>query len=244
VTHPDDPTAICSDVVFIAVPDPQIGKAADAISKRISGPSVVFHISGSLPSKILFGKFHDQVSIGSMHPLVALSDPDTGSFAFTGAYFCLEGDPRAIDIGREIATGLGGKPFTIGSDSKALYHAAAVISAGHVVALFDIACEVLEMSEATGPAPSEILLPLLESVVINLKKMSTSRALTGSFARGDIGTIERHLEALKKENLTDALDVYRILGRRSTLLASSNGLDEDVCHEVLRALNLDKGNFE
>ena len=63
-----------------------------------------------------------------------------------------------------------------------------------------------------------ILPPLLLTAVQNLADKDPARALTGTFSRGDIETVKRHLEALKSNELTDALELYRLLGKRSLKL--------------------------
>jgi predicted short-subunit dehydrogenase-like oxidoreductase (DUF2520 family) len=58
---------------------------------------------------------------------------------FRDVYFCVEGDARAVRIARMLVAQLGGRSFTVTSESKPLYHASAVRASGHVVALFDLA---------------------------------------------------------------------------------------------------------
>ena len=60
-----------------------------------------------------------------------------------GAFWSVEGDKAALRVGKAIVRDLGGKSFSIRSEDKPLYHAAAVMSAGNVVALFDVALEML-----------------------------------------------------------------------------------------------------
>ena len=135
------------------------------------------------------------------------------------AFWCLEGDPPAIRAAREIVKSLGGQSFSIKPNKKALYHAAAVMVSGHTVALFDLAIAMLIKSGLSRRRAREILLPLIESNIRNLSKLDVGRALTGSFVRGDAATIQRHLRALRNSNQRDALEVYRVLGKRSLELA-------------------------
>ncbi|HMO80980.1 MAG TPA: DUF2520 domain-containing protein [Pyrinomonadaceae bacterium] len=236
----DERTPITSSVVLVAVPDPFIAQTAELLSERIKQASCVLHISGSLPSDILLGKFAGSVPVGSFHPLVSLSDASTGRSSFQGAFFCVEGDAESVKIGNELAIALGGRPFTIEPRMKPLYHAAAVMAAGHVVALFDLACEVLSKTGLAGPSPPEVLWPLVASAVDNLRVQTASRSLTGSFARGDLETIERHIDALQGEGPFLALQAYRLLGAHSVDLARAEGVDENICRAIMDVLNLDK----
>lgn len=236
----DERTPITSSVVLVAVPDPFIAQTAELLSERIKQASCVLHISGSLPSDILSGKFVGSVPVGSFHPLVSLSDASAGRSSFQGAFFCVEGDAESVKIGNELAIALGGRPFTIEPRMKPLYHAAAVMAAGHVVALFDLACEVLSKTGIAGPSPPEVLWPLVASAVDNLKGQTASRSLTGSFARGDLETIKRHIDALRGEGPFLALQAYRLLGAHSVDLARAEGVDENICRAIMDVLNLDK----
>ena len=63
-------------------------------------------------------------------------------------------------------------------------------------------------------------MPLLESTVANLSVSEPAKALTGTFARGDLVTVRRHLQALaNNKGLGEALTAYKLLGRRSLELA-------------------------
>jgi predicted short-subunit dehydrogenase-like oxidoreductase (DUF2520 family) len=132
---------------------------------------------------------------------------------------------------------LGGKSFSIKTREKALYHAAAVMSAGNVVALFDIATEMLSRTGLSGAQSREVLLGLLESTVRNLKAQKPEKALTGPFARGDIETSRQHITALKAASLHDASKTYVLLGKRSIDLARKQGLPELAALELKQLLD-------
>ena len=87
------------------------------------------------------------------------------------------------------------------------------MASGNVTALFDVALEMLRECGLTRSQAQQALLPLLTSAVKNLEKLDPAAALTGTFARGDLETVKRHLDALK--NNRPALELYRLLGLRS-----------------------------
>jgi predicted short-subunit dehydrogenase-like oxidoreductase (DUF2520 family) len=119
-----------------------------------------------------------------------------------------------------IVRDLGGKSFSIRSEDKPLYHAAAVMSSGNVVALFDVALEMLVQCGLTRKTARSILQPLIASTVRSLETKDPAQALTGTFSRGDLETVKRHLAALNKNK--DALELYRLLGKRSLKLAKKH----------------------
>jgi len=219
ITTPDD--AIDAVIAQLAA----VFKARRESSKNIPRAArVALHVSGALSSEVLEGLREVGFAVGSLHPLVSVSDSLSGSRLFDGAYFSIDGDAAAKRVARGMVRVLGGKSFTLGAGTKALYHAAAVTASGHVVALFDIALEMLGRCGLTQPNAQKILLPLLESTVTNLASKSPPRALTGTFARADLSTARQHLAAIKSEKLTDALSAYRLLGKRSIQLARAAGV--------------------
>src|SRR5205085_5709383 len=141
--------------------DNEIEKAAAELSEKVGRGSVVFHTSGSKSSTALDALRAVGCSVASMHPLVSVSDPSLGPERFAGAFFCVEGDPKAAALGQEIAIALGGRPFSIDTKFKTLYHAAAVTACGHLVALFDAAVEMMGKTGLSPEKAKEILLPLV-----------------------------------------------------------------------------------
>src|ERR1051325_7523130 len=90
---------------------------------------------------------------------------------------------------------------------------------GNVIALFDVALEMLMHCGLSRKTARSILTPLIASTVRSLATKDPAQALTGTFSRGDVKTVKRHLAALKQHELTDALELYCRLGKRSLKLA-------------------------
>jgi len=209
-----------ADLVLISVPDDQIAAVATELSGlNLDRPATVLHTSGALSSAVLASLKNKGWSTGSLHPLISVSDWHA---AIRGAFWCVEGDARAVRIGKTIVRDLEGRSFSIRSREKPLYHAAAVMTSGNVTALFDVALEMLVASGLTRKTARQILQPLLASTVQNLETKDPAQALTGTFSRGDVETVKRHLAALKRSGLTDALELYRILGKRSLKLTKNH----------------------
>jgi predicted short-subunit dehydrogenase-like oxidoreductase (DUF2520 family) len=137
----------------------------------------------------------------------------------------VEGDPEAVLFANAIVADLGGFSFSINTSKKALYHASAVMACGHLVALVDAALEMIVECGINRSFAKEILMPLVASTVRNLAHQDAAAALTGPFARGDLGTVERHLAVLKTLPDHRQLQVYALLGDRSLDLALEKGAD-------------------
>lgn len=228
-----------SRIVLIATPDDEIANVAQRLAGTQQNPvkgRTVLHTSGALSSDVLKPLAGIGFQVGSLHPLVSVSDPRTGPANLRGAFYCVEGQSAAARAARTIVRDLKGRSFSISSSNKPLYHAAAVMASGHVVALFDLAAEMLVQCGLNSGKARQVLLPLLESTVNNLLKSDPASALTGTFARGDFATVQRHLQALSQKKLSRALEVYKILGAQSLKLAASNSIDAELLVRARRAL--------
>ena len=219
---PGELSGISSEVVLITTRDDQINGTAEQIAQEADCSGVIFlHTSGSRTSAALDALKAKGAVTGSLHPLVSISDPFIGSDRFEGAYFCVEGDPEAVAAAGSIAEGLGGRPFEIPTDSKPLYHAAAVMACGHLVALISEALEVLTACGPDRETSKDILLPLIQSTVGNLEEQDLPEALTGTFARADSETFRAHLEAFDGSVSDEIITSYLLLARRSLELAAA-----------------------
>src|SRR5687767_76769 len=214
-----------TDLIVIATPDDVIAATAGKLATCLEWRSVqttALHTSGALSSEVLAPLAKAGFETGSIHPLVSISEPMSGSEALRGAFYCLEGTKEATALAGLLVADLGGHSFSIKPENKALYHAAAVMASPHVTALLDLAAETLAACGLSKPTARKVLVPLLESTVNNLKTSTPQKALTGTFARGDVATVREHLRALSGRELGAALKVYRLLGLHSIQLAEKN----------------------
>ncbi len=232
-----------STIILLATPDDEIANAAQRLAgarRNLLKGSIVLHTSGALSSDVLEPLKRVGYHVGSLHPLVSVSDPRIGQQSLRDAFYCIEGDAAATRTARAIVRDLNGHSFTISSDTKPLYHAAAVMASGHVLALYDLATEMLVRCGLKRSNALRVLLPLLQSTVTNLFRSDPARALTGTFARGDEATVRNHLRALSRDGLLEAFEVYKLLGAHSLELAVRNGLEPKLAQQINRALTAAK----
>jgi predicted short-subunit dehydrogenase-like oxidoreductase (DUF2520 family) len=238
-----------SDLILITTPDDAIAGIAEMIAlfHKTSGRQVVLHTSGALSSEVLQPLKTAGFFTGSMHPLVSVGYPPDGAAALQGAFYCLEGDESAVETAQQIVRDFGGESFHVNTESKALYHAAAVIASPHLVALFDLVLELFRLTGVEQNVAYKILLGLVDSTVTNLHARDddgayrgAARALTGTFARGDVGTVELHLKALRQHK--EALAIYKLLGLRSLQLAEQSGLDRERLEHIRKLLEVQAQN--
>jgi predicted short-subunit dehydrogenase-like oxidoreductase (DUF2520 family) len=198
---PPGPAARGVDLCVIATPDDQVPAVAAAIEP--DHLAVVAHLSGALGLDALVP--HPRRA--TLHPLVALPDPDRGARALTGAWFAVSGDPMA----RNVAADLDGHVVEVTDEHRAAYHAAACIASNHLVTLL----AQVERIAATAGVPLEAYLDLVRTTLENVTALGPAAALTGPVARGDWETIERHRAALAPEEWP----LYEALARATASLA-------------------------
>lgn len=205
-------------LAILAVPDDALAGVARALH-LYSGQAIV-HTSGLHDAGVLSPALAAGTSAGSFHPLVAFADLDRALAALPGATVAIEGNEALLGLLAEMATSLGAVPVRLAPDSKAAYHAAAVLAAGGLTALLDVVAAVAAPTGLDEAGALAVYGPLAAQALANARALGTGAALTGPAVRGDSGTIEAHLAAVAGAG-EEALDVYRALGRRQVTLAEA-----------------------
>ena len=203
------------NIIFITTPDDIIKKIADKISEESNLENkYIFHISGSRASYILKSCKIKGASIGSIHPLQSLPSFEKGAENIKKAYFCIEGDENAVKMGQEIVGSINNQFFTIDSDMKGLYHAAAVFASNYVNAVCFEAYLIFKQLGIKEDTIFKIIKPLIKGTVNNIEELGIIDALTGPISRGDINTIKNHLGSFFKYRKKD-LQLYKELGKKT-----------------------------
>jgi predicted short-subunit dehydrogenase-like oxidoreductase (DUF2520 family) len=218
-----------ADVLIISVRDARIPEIARQLveEKRLRPNQVLLHTSGNRPAAEMLGAARGQVrGLGTLHPLIAVTEAPGTLENLRGAAFGVEGDEAATRIAHRLVRMMGGLPLALAADSMALYHAAAVLASNYVVALADIARGLLVASGVPENEALPALTPLLSSAVRNVAEVGLPSAMTGPVVRGDVGSVERHIAALTAKS-PEYLDLYRRLGREVLRIARKRVPDLD-----------------
>jgi len=170
------------ELVVLSVPDDAIATVAREIP--VSDAYVVAHIAGARG----LAELGAHVRVGFFHPLVALATPSAGAERLMGALFSVGGDAVIGDV----VASLHGRAVRLSDDERVLYHAAATVAANHLVALL---AHVEELASSVG-LTLEDFLPLAQQALDDVSSLGVRRALTGPASRGDMATIDAHLEAI------------------------------------------------
>jgi len=209
------------EVVLLAVRDDAVEPASAqlAASGGVKEHHVVLHLSGILDETPLAPLIPSGAARGTMHPLQALTDPESAPDRLRGALAAITGDPRACYAAKGVAESIGLIPIEIDPAVKVKYHAAAVIASNYLVVLAAVAEQLLRNVGFPEALARGGLTALMRGTLDNVSRAGPAAALTGPIVRGDTETIEKHLAALP----SDAAALYRALGRAAAELA---GLDE------------------
>jgi predicted short-subunit dehydrogenase-like oxidoreductase (DUF2520 family) len=219
-----------SELVLIATPDDAITELAQELAQdgAITRDQVVLHLSGLLDRRALQPLEETGAACGSFHPIQSVADPASAAERLKGAYVGIEGDERALVAAERLANTLRMVPVRIPAEAKPAYHAAAAFVANYTVALVGVAERLARSAGVAPDVAGKLYLPLLGGAVANLTSLGPAAALTGAVRRGDVQTIQSHLEALSAEDR----ELYRVVGRAAVLLAREAGLNEVAADKV------------
>ncbi len=222
-----------AELILLSVPDDAIpGLAAEL--RLYSGQALV-HTSGVLGAEALEPARAAGTQIGAFHPLVAFADTERAIAALKGATIAVEGDDELASLLATMADALGATAVRLAPGSKAAYHAAAVLSAGGFVALLDAIAELGRAAGLDEAGALAVYGGLIEQTLGNARALGIRAALTGPMVRGDVGTLERHLQALARL-APDALPLYRAAAEREIALAEGRGALASHAAESMRRL--------
>ncbi len=153
---------------------------------------------------------------GVFHPLQTFRRGPEAVQNVAGTYFGIDADAPLRDQLMQLARDLRGHPFDLSGIDLALYHAAAVFAANYPTTLLAEAIALAVEAGLDADTARQGMTTLLAGAVNNLRNLAPADAITGPASRGDQGTIERHLEALKGDPELQRL--YRLLADRTKLL--------------------------
>lgn len=193
---PPAAAAARAGVILLSVPDDAIRAAARALAPSVRRGTVVAHTAGALSSDALAVLRRRGARTASLHPLMTFPTPDRGAAALPGSFVFLEGHPAAVRALSALVRSVGAIPVRVPRTGKVLYHAGAVLACNALVALLAEAFALFRAAGIPAGTTRRALGPLVRRTVDNVFALGPARALTGPVARGDAGTVARHLAAL------------------------------------------------
>jgi predicted short-subunit dehydrogenase-like oxidoreductase (DUF2520 family) len=210
-----DPRPPDADLVLLAVPD-------DALPEVVAGlgslrpDQVVAHTSGAHGLAVLAPAGGRPLAL---HPAMTFTGDPAEVSRLPGISYGVTAPDDLRPFATRLVADLGGTVEWIAEPDRPLYHAALSHGANHLVTLVNEAAELL--ARAGVRQPPQLLAPLLRAALENTLRLGDA-ALTGPVARGDAGTIARHLRVLA-ESAPAAVPAYRALARRTADRALAAG---------------------
>ena len=223
-------------IVLVTVRDAQLGDALRQLARAtLERGAVVLHASGATdPAEAVLLRDRGH-SVGTMHPLVPLANPDRAADVLHDAWIGVDGDPAAIAAATALATRLGAHALTIPPGEKPRYHAAAVFAANFPVVVAALAERLLEEAGIAEDNARAATVGLMSAAVSNLESGRPHDVLTGPIARGDVASVRGHLAALGND--PPALAAYVTLSRAALTLARERGTSAERLAEISEALD-------
>jgi len=222
---PPDETVRRADLVLLALPDDTLaGMVRGLVATESLRPGqIVVHTSGAHGIDVLGPAAELGALPLALHPVMTFTGREEDLERLTACSIGLtaaEGAEAAWNVGEALTVEMGAEPVRIPESARALYHAALAHGANHLMTLVADCTELLTRA-GIGQA-ERLVAPLLSAALDNVLRHG-DRALTGPVARGDLGTVRKHLAVLA-EQAPDVAPAYRALARRTVARSTAAGL--------------------
>jgi predicted short-subunit dehydrogenase-like oxidoreductase (DUF2520 family) len=218
----DEPRDVAAhaDIVFLTVPDDEIGATAHAlhIDPASGGARAVVHCSGATPVDVLHPVRAQGGEIGGFHPLFLFSGLSGDQERIAGCSVTIEANGPLLDTLSTLAETLGCKALSIPPGGRLLYHAAAHYAASFALCALS---ETVELWKELGFGEDEALravLPMLAGTIETAREKGLAGALAGPVSRGDSSIVVKQLALLGTLG-GDHATLYALMTKRAVALA-------------------------
>ena len=225
--------ADAAELVFITIPDDAIAPVAAQVNWR-HGQSVV-HCSGAESTEALESVRKQGARVGVAHPLQTFAGIRQAMANIPGSTFSLEAEEPLLSTLKELVTAIGGDWIEIKAGDKVAYHAAAAIVSNYTITLMKLAADLWQTFSVPPEKTIKAMLPLMRGTLDSIESVGIPHCLTGPIARGDTGTIKKHLDTLQKV-APAILPAYKELGRQTIPIALAKGRINEQQAQELRSL--------
>ncbi|HWF84315.1 MAG TPA: DUF2520 domain-containing protein [Vicinamibacterales bacterium] len=209
-----------ADLVFLTVPDDAIQRVCESATWR-AGTAVV-HCSGATEVSALAGARAAGALTGAFHPLQMFANPDVALTMLPGCTITIDAQAPLDRLLEDLCRRIGCRPVHLPGGQRALYHASANYVGPFVIALMQEAVEMWRALGASDRDALEALIPLLRGTIAAVEDGGLARGMGGCVARGDVGTVRRHVAAITSLSPGMAT-LYRHLTLRTIPLGIARG---------------------
>ncbi|WP_028192507.1 Rossmann-like and DUF2520 domain-containing protein [Salinispora pacifica] len=232
----DSVARAATDLLLVAVPDDALAEVVAGLAETgaLRPGQVVAHTSGAHGLAVLAPVVGAGASPLALHPAMTFTGTPDDLTRLPGISYGLTAPAQLRPFATRLVADLDGVPEWVAESDRALYHAALVHGANHLITLVNEAADRLRDGGVTEP--ERVLAPLLRAALDNALRLGDD-ALTGPVARGDAGTVERHLTQLAA-TAPESVGPYLALARRTAdRVIAAGRLRPTVAQPVLEVLS-------
>ena len=243
-----------SDLIIFALPDDQLQATINGLSSQgiFKRGQILAHVSGAHALAPFTLPLQHGLSVLAIHPAMTFTGTAMDLPKLQGCPWSVcAPDEETSYIGQALVIELGGEPQVMNQQDRGLYHVALSLVANNMIALVSQATDILR--DIGIKRPGKYLHPLLAATLERAAAVADEgldpvAGLTGPLIRGDVGTIEKHVVALKQYEIEhdriEYLATYQQLaqvlisrGMRADRLAPTQALE---LYDALRATNAEE----
>jgi len=218
--------AFAADLVLLAVPDDVLGPLVAELAPHVRPGQLVVHTSGLHGTDVLAPAAAAGALPLALHPAMTFTGTSLDLARLPGAAVAVTVSPVLLPVADALVREWGSTPVVVAEADRPLYHAALAHGANHLVTLVAQALAalqpVLDVDGRGADAAAAVLRPLLTAALDNALTAGDA-ALTGPVARGDAGTVARHLEVLRARAGEATATTYAQLARAAADRAAASG---------------------
>lgn len=184
-----------TDVLLLTVRDSEVSALVIQLAKV---PTQLFaHVSGSHGLDV-FPSSTD-VPCAVLHPVLSFASPEASVEDLAQACVSVE-FTKSDDAWKVVLSAWGAVPLLLPTGfCRTRYHAALCLASNHVTGALGQAGELLQEAGLSKEDSQPLLASLAHQTVQNFFHEGSADSLTGPLIRGDVSTLQAHLNALPKK---------------------------------------------
>ena len=219
-----------AELVLFTVPDDAIAELVSGLAAlgRFSPGQIVLHCAGRHGLSVLQPAADAGAIPIALHPSLSFTGTSMDLPRLRRTTIGVTAPKPVLPIGQALVVEIGAEPVVLAEADRSLYHAAITHASNHAITIIAQSMEVL--SSLGVEEPARVLSALVDASVSNVLQ-SGPRALTGPVSRGDVTTVEAHVQALAEhavaQDSAEVADAYRAMARATTARALTNGTIDD-----------------